>query len=128
MRSLMQSIYARFTALPHNDLWAAIGGRLFDTEAPERAAMPYVVMTLVSDVTTPFADRAEIQFSIVSNKPSADELERIRTALVALFDDCDLPGVGNPNNLGMERTHAVRERDGGLWLYHITYEIWIARQ
>lgn len=127
MQALMQSIYARFAAMPHTPLWASVQGRLYDTEAPERAAMPYIVMTLVSDVSTPFADRCEVQFSIVSNRSSAEEAERIRSALIALYDDCDLPGVGTPNNLGLERTHATRVRDGGLWLYHITYEIWIAK-
>lgn len=35
MQALMQSIYARFAAMPHTPLWASVQGRLYDTEAHE---------------------------------------------------------------------------------------------
>ena len=127
MRSLKTAIYTRFAASPHNAFHTAVGGRLYDTQAPENAPKPHAIYQTFG-VATHLMDMWTVQFTLVfPDSLSSGPISDAYAALIALYDDCDLPGVGSPGNLGMERTAQSCTREGGLWIYLVEYSIWIAK-
>lgn len=96
MKALTQAIYAKCGS--GTSLYSAIGGRLYDTRAPDSPTYPYVVYLVVSDLSDPtFTEQLEdllIQFSIFSADTSSGQVKDIFTALKALYDDCDLSVTG----------------------------------
>lgn len=96
MRNLTTAI---MTKLSGSALDTAIGGRLYDTEAPQGAEYPYVVYLIVSDVADPvFAQGGEdvlLQFSIFSSASSSGEVKDLYANLKTLYDDCALTITGN---------------------------------
>ena len=115
-----------------NDFKTAIGGRLYQEEAPERATYPYCVFDSIvntqDDKFGVYIDDIIIQFSIFSEKASSSEVHDAMTDLKALFNDGVFTVTGGTVvcfyrlSSGLERqeittTSGVQK----VWHYHIDY-------
>lgn len=87
-RALTTAILSKFTG----DFYNSVGGRLFDGEAPEGEAFPFIVYQVISytDIST-FVEKTyqvQVQFSIFSTASSSREIKEIESALNAsdVFD------------------------------------------
>ena len=72
----------------------AVGGRIFEGKAPERAVLPYCVFFIVharpdKTFTEDYSDII-IQFSMFSDSEGVTEITGIYEALQSLFDECTL--------------------------------------
>lgn len=138
MKNFFTALMTYFNAAPggvHNDLWNDLGGRLFNTRAPEGAVMPYCVFMLVSAVPEFTFTEEEtsiiLQFSIFSATQDDDtEVQNAMTHLKALFDNCLLSVTGQAllkfdrGNEGLEVEDF--ETTTGLqrgWHYHVDYNV-----
>jgi hypothetical protein len=130
MTALFAAIYAIFTAQTNgqpNQLYTLLNGNLYNTRAPIDTPLPLATMSMVNNETDLWMEKITVQFSLFSNTPGDTEILALYTALTALYDNIDLPNLGNPNNLGMERFHSVLFSDDGIWHYAVQYRIWVAR-
>lgn len=125
MRALFEAIQSRFTG---SSLDTALGGRLAMGQGRQEWAMPFGVYFLVGNVADQLMEHCSIQFSLFDDAPSAGRICDAYAVLTALFDNCDLPGVGNPGNLGMERSFSQLIRDEGVWHYIVEYSLLIERK
>jgi len=115
-----------------NDFKTAIGGRLYQEEAPERATYPYCVFDSIvnteDDTFDTDMDDIIIQFSIFSEKSSSTEVHDAMTKLRALFKNSVFAVSGGTVvrfyrlNSGLERqeittTSGVQK----VWHYHADY-------
>ncbi len=128
--SLTNAIWAKFSGDTNNDFYVAVGGRMFDTQAPETVTFPYCVYTIISDVpdwtfTTDFND-VRVQFDIFSKENSAVEIDGIYTKFLALWDWCTLTISGN-THLWMRRelTRRTRESEPQASYFHYTIDYMI---
>lgn len=131
MKALFQAIMTRFTAKTgtpavNNALHVALGGRLYNTEAPQDKPMPYGVFSLVSDVAentlTENLENCLVQFSLFSELSSVSEVADAFEALKTLFDDCTLSVTGYAT-IYMQRESAQLLRQDGIWHYVIEYRV-----
>ena len=116
-----------------NNFKTAIGGRLFQEEAPENTAYPYCVFDCIvntqDDKFGVYIDDIIIQFSIFSEKTSSVEVHDAMTYLKALFNDCAFAITGGTLvhfyrlNSGLERQEVETTKSGvqRIWHYHIDY-------
>ncbi len=91
MLNLMTAFYTHFTETTgspavNNAFYSAISGRMYNTQAPETATLPYAVYQLISD--TPswnfhhyFFETLRIQVDLFSSAEDDAEIEAIYTAL-----------------------------------------------
>lgn len=128
MTPLFQSVFTRFNSVDGAALKTALGGRLYNTSAPQNAAFPLAVVSLVSNTADQLVEKCLVQFSIFSMSTSAAEVGAIYALLTALFDNCDLANLGTPDNLGMERSFSNLTREDNVWHYVIEYECWVLRR
>ena len=128
MKDLFKAIYTRFTATPTTALYTALGGRLYNTGAPVGSLLPLAVMSLITNISDQLMEKCTVQISLFSDKASDTEIFALYDALIALYDNCDLPLLGHPSNLGMERGHSVLFKEEGVWQYVVEYEVWVERK
>lgn len=87
-------------------LSTAVGGRIFEGEAPDGAAFPYVVFMIVAgspnDNFTDLIDEIMIQFSLYSISKGLTEITGIYENLKTLFDYCAL-SISGYSHIGMLR-------------------------
>lgn len=117
-----------------NSFLTAIGGRMYNTMAPENTPMPYCVFTHIagyqSDTFTEDMDRIILQFSIFSDSSSSAEVHDAMTACKALFDDCTFTvtsGVVVQFMRGVDGLiiEEYETESGGqrIWHYHVDYDV-----
>ena len=74
-----------------NEFYDAIGGRFFDTLAPDGAEMPFAVYMVISntdvDTFTEAMQEIYIQISLFSNASSSSEIKDLDRYLTALLKD-----------------------------------------
>jgi len=121
MKELFTGIYSKYNG--NEALKAAITGFYF-TEAPQDAAMPYVVYNLVSNVPdwtyTEDMENSLIQFSIFDDHSSSTTINDIYEKLTALFDWCVLTIEGY-SHIYMKREFNILTRGNDIWKYVIQY-------
>ena len=121
MQVLFTGLYNKY--LSNAALKAAITGFYF-TEAPQDAAMPYVVYNLVSNVPdwtyTEDMENSLIQFSIFDDHSSSTTINDIYEKLTALFDWCVLTVEGY-SHIYMKREFNILTRGNDIWKYVIQY-------
>ena len=129
----LMTLFNKTTGGVHNSFWLDIGGRLYNTRAPEGSALPYCVFLHVAanpdDTFTEKMDEILLQFSIFSGTQDDDtEVQNAMTHLKALFDDCSLSITGGTLvtfTRGAEGLEAEDfETPGGMqsgWHYHVDY-------
>lgn len=118
-----------------NNFYDAIGGRLYQEEAPEHTVYPYAVFKHINDnqidTFDSEIDDIIIQFSIYSEKSSSVEIHGAMTYLKALFNDCAFT-VANGTvvcfyrlNDGLQREEVTTTKSGvqKVWHYHIDYNV-----
>ena len=97
MDNILKAIFAKAGAA--TNLYADVGGRIYLDEAPEGAAFPYVVISIVSSSPdynfTDCLEDTAIQFSLYSDSSSIAELATIYGHLKALFDESVLSITGS---------------------------------
>lgn len=94
MKNLTTALYTLFSATvagAHNSFYTAIGGRLYDTMAPDGAEMPCAAYMIISDTDDDsFSENLRevyIQFSLFSNSPSSGEVKDMETYLATMLKD-----------------------------------------
>ena len=91
MNNLLTAI---MTKCAGSALSAAVGGRIFEGEAPEDTLFPYVVFSIVTDSQADtFKSKLEdvtIQFSLYSTSKGLTEITGMFANLKTLFDDAAL--------------------------------------
>ena len=127
MKALFQALYDK-AATPASAFFTAIGGRLYVTEAPQDAVLPFAVLSLTSNASDQTMEKCLVQLSVFSQAVSSGEVCDLYAAATSLYDNADLPGLGSFGNLGSERVSAFLTRTDGVWHYVIEYEIWIPRK
>ncbi len=131
MRALFTAIVSRFEAVTggqHSQLYQLLDGRLYNTGAPVGERLPLAVVSLPVNTTDQFMEKCRVQFSLFSDKSGDTEVLDLYDALIELYDNCDLPALGSPDNTGMERFASRLFRDSGVWQYVVEYEVWVERQ
>jgi hypothetical protein len=122
----------------HNPLWEAIGGRLYNTYAPDGTTLPYAVFQHISsrpdDTFTEKLDDVLIQFTIFSTNPSSSEVHTAMQNLKTLFDDCTFPVTGATivkfRREGEGLTSEEFETVDGLqrgWSYYVEYSVLVRK-
>lgn len=114
--------------------WQAIGGRLYDTEAPQDAEYPYAVYVIISDTGhDTFKDRLDrvyIQFTFYSSASISGEIKDIDTNLAEILKDKTFT-VDGETVIEMQRVQAngpyreqadVSEGTGAHWRMDVDYE------
>lgn len=95
MKAVTTAIFSKFSG---SALDTAIGGRLYEEEAPYGAEYPYATYGNVSNVPdNVFAKHGEemrFQFNLFSAASSSGEVKDLFGYLKALYDDCDLSITG----------------------------------
>lgn len=137
MKNFYTGLMTYFNAAPgsvHNSFWTAIGGRMFNTVAPEDTTLPYCVFTHVagvqSDTFTEDMDEVTLQFSIFSEGSSSGEVHDAMTACKALFDGCSFQvtsGVVVQFMRGVDgliiEDYETESGSQRIWHYHVDYRV-----
>ena len=111
----------------NNDFYTSIGGRLYNTQAPQNAVFPFAVFTEISDVneytfTTSF-ENVLVQFSLFSTEESVSEVRDMFTYCKSLFDWCSLSITGYAFlYMRREGTHLTKD-DRPAWQRIIEYRV-----
>lgn len=131
MNNLLSSIMATCSG---SALSTAVGGRIFEGEAPEGTGFPYVVFLIVTDrQADTFKDKLEditIQFSLYSISKSLTEITGMFANLKALFDDAVLT-ITNNYHIMISRQNLttmlddITTPDGTVGLRHWAVDYWI---
>jgi hypothetical protein len=142
MKNFYTALYSLFTATTggvHNSFYTAVGGRLYDHEAPQGATYPYAVyLHVVGTQDDTFKDEHDdvlIQFSIFSDKIyDSTEVHDAMTALKALFDDATLTVTGGTVCLMYRQQDGLQREDVDtvsgsqrVWHFHCDYRIVLER-
>lgn len=130
MKSLFQGIFTRFNSTEGQVLKNLLGGRLYNTYAPQGASFPLATVSLISDIPdgtfTEDWENVLLQFSIYSLSSSAVEVCDTFDALKVLYDDCPLV-VSGYQTLYMKREFSklLHEDDENLapWHYVVEYRV-----
>ena len=112
----------------HNPLWLAINGALYNEEAPEQKANPYVVFHELSSkpeytFSTSFEDTL-MQFNIYSD--TVTELDSVYEKLKTLFDMCQLSITGY-TLVFMVRQQSRRMHIENYWQRIVEYKMYMEK-
>lgn len=99
---LPEAIMNVFIAQLHgisNDLYDALGGRLYYESAPEQEIFPYGVFSIISEVPVAYLDTTVItdyivQFNLYSDKTSSYEINTLSEYLYTLFEESSIVITG----------------------------------
>ena len=138
MKNFYTGLMTYFNAAPHNSFYNDIGGRLYNTYAPERTVMPYAVFQHISsrpaDTFTETMDEILIQFTIFSTSASSSEIHTAMVDLKALFDKCTFSVTGSSivefRRGGEGLTSDEFETVDGLqrgWSYYVEYNVLVRK-
>jgi len=131
--NLTNSLWNKFSEISggeHNEFYTAVGGQMYDTQAPEVATFPYAVYSIISDVPdwtfSTYFDDVRVQFDLFSKENSAVEIDGIYTKLINLWDWCTLTISGN-THLWMRRelTRRFKESEVQASYFHYTIDYFI---
>jgi len=115
--------------LEGSDIYAALGGRLYLSEAPQTAAMPYCVYDLISaEPEYHFGFRHEtatIQFAIYTDDGSATNALTYGGYLKTLYDNCSLTITGYTHiDFNREQSdRLIRNSETMTWQWSCDYEV-----
>ncbi len=131
MKALFTALINKFTG---STLATALTSRFYNTIAPQDAAMPYCVFTLVSGTPDDpmggeHIENCLIQFSLFDASSSPGTVCDNYEKLTALFDDCALSLTGYTHlYMHRESQQLMRDpEDPGVWHYVIEYRILIEK-
>ena len=131
MNNLLASIMTKCTG---SALSTAVGGRIFEGEAPEGTEFPYVVISIVTDSQADtFKDKLEditIQFSLYSSSKGLAEITGMFANLKTLFDDAVLTITNNYHILISRQNLTtmfddITTPEGTVGLRHWAVDYWI---
>lgn len=112
MRNLLTAIIAKCTG---SALSTAVGGRIYEGQAPESAAFPNVVLMIIAsipdDTFTEALEQTVIQFSLRSTSQGLTEIATLHAALQALFDDAILTVTNGVNVMTTRDTLSTTMED-----------------
>ena len=132
MKNLYTGLMTYFNT--SNNFNTAIGGRMFNTIAPENTPMPYCVFTHVvstqADTFTEDMDEITLQFSIFSDSSSSTEVHDAMTYCKTLFDDCTFTvtsGVVVQFMRGVDgliiEEYETESGSQRVWHFHVDYSV-----
>ena len=131
MNNLLAAIMTKCSG---SALSAAVGGRIFEGEAPEGTEYPYVIISIVTDSQADtFKDSLEdinIQFSLYSISKGLTEVTGLFANLKTLFDNAVLTITGNYHILISRQALTtmfddITTPEGTVGLRHWAVDYWI---
>lgn len=134
MNNLLTAI---MTKCAGSALSTAVGGRIFEGEAPENTEFPYVVVSIVTDAQADtFKDSLEdimLQFSLYSISKSLTEITGLFANLKALLDNAVLTITGSSHILISRQALStmfddITTPEGTVGLRHWAVDYWIITQ
>jgi hypothetical protein len=129
MKELFTALYTKSTG---STLSTALGGRLYNTIAPQGQPMPFCVFSMVSGVHdwtfTEDMEDVVIQFSLFESSQSPGTICDNYNKLIALYDNCAL-SVSSYTHILMHRQNQqlLRDEEDGVWHYVVEYRIIIEK-
>ena len=91
MISMTKAVYEK--AYEDTTLRGLVNGRIFEDVAPQNTGLPYIVYSVISEVSNPtFTEKYEnyrVQFSVISSESTPTEAKEILKAVKEVFDDSD---------------------------------------
>ena len=133
MKELFTGMMTYFNVAPTDAFYVAIGGRLYNTIAPQPTTYPYAVFFLVVDMPEHrFGGEVEeyitIQFNIFSDTNSGVEVNDLFTKLKARFDNCTLT-VSGYRHIEFTRglSMLIRDEERAVWQYAVEYDVMIEK-
>jgi len=138
VKNFYTGLMTYFNAAPHNSFYTDIGGRLYNTYAPEGTTLPYAVFQHISsrpdDTFTEKLDDILIQFTIFPTSASSSEIHTAMDDLKALFDKCTFSVTGSSivefRRGGEGLTSEEFETVDGLqrgWSYYVEYNVLVRK-
>ena len=131
----MEVVKALFTAIvskiANTPFYTAMGGQIYQGNAPQGATCPYCVFLLVSGVNDPQMsepiDNCLVQFSLFDANSSAGPVCDNYELLKDVFDDCTLTITGYKSLfVQRENQRLIPEpEDPGYWHYMVEYRMLI---
>jgi hypothetical protein len=131
MNNLLAAIMTKCSG---SALSTAVGGRIFEDEAPEGTEFPYVVISIVTDVPADtFKDSLEditIQFSLYSTSKGLAEITGMFANLKMLFDNAVLT-ITSSYHILISRQNLttmfddITTPEGTVGLRHWAVDYWI---
>ena len=122
MKNITTALYTLFSAAPANTFYTAVGGHLYDTQAPEDATFPYAVYQVIVN-TNPMDTFVEsmqevlIQFTLVSDASSSGEVKDMLTYLKALYNGATFSITSNTLvYMRWENDPVFEKDDDGDWI------------
>lgn len=129
MKPLFDAIYAQFTgSTGAGTPYVLMEGRLYPVEVPQSSPYPYGVYEMISDVPeylfnqTGAIEDALIQIDLYDDDNSAVDICNLYSALIDLYDYCDLSITGY-TNVFMKREYSYLSKGERLWDYMIQYRV-----
>jgi len=134
MKNFYTGLMTYFNAAPHNSFYNDIGGRLYNTYAPDGTTLPYAVFQHISsrpaDTFAEAMDDILIQFTIFSTSASSSEIHTAMVDLKALFDNASFTVTGATIvefvRQGEGLSSDTFETTDGLqrgWNYYVEYSV-----
>jgi len=128
MKALFDAINDKFKV--YNPFYADINGRMYFTQASQKAIFPYCVYSLISDMyeyqfTEEFSN-IKIQFSIFDNAESSVNIEKYFEDLKTLYDWCTL-SVSGYTSVYMRREQSRLLRDDRAWHRAVDYRCYLEK-
>ncbi len=131
MEELFTGMMTKFNASTSDSFYVSVGGRLYNTFAPQPTVYPYAVFFLVSDVPEfrfgqEIQDDIVLQFNLFSDDNDGVEINNMHQYLKTFWDDSTFTITGF-NNLYFIRTNGflLRDEERSVWQYAVEYEVMI---
>jgi hypothetical protein len=131
MKTLLESIYTRFSTTPYSSFYNGTSGQLYLEEAPSTAEMPYAVYNMVNSnhdwtFNSDFEETV-FDFNLFSDSTGgATQITQLYEKLKEQYDDCVLT-VSGYSHLKMRRENAWLSVDSEaipnkrVWQYTVQY-------
>ena len=119
-------------SLYNNDaaLKASLSGGFHNTEAEQKAVMPFGVFQVISNTQRlTFSEDQEdflLQIKVFSDKKSSSELNNMYTQIKRVFDFAVFTLSGY-TSIYCKRAHAIKTKTDERWQYTTTYRILIEK-
>jgi|WetSurMetagenome_2_1015567.scaffolds.fasta_scaffold763976_2 hypothetical protein len=130
MKEIADAIMTKFNTTP-NSLYTSVGGRMYNTEAPQNVTWPYIVFSFPTRnpdyMFTSEFENVRMQFSIFSLSQSTTEVDAIGKNLQTMFDWCALSVSGYFHVFMRRINNTQRKDDRPSWINVIEYRVMVEK-
>lgn len=135
MKVFTSALVTKFTGTPHNTLYTALSGRLYNVKTPPQEVFPYCIFSFVSEnfeqllASGEEIETSAIDFTLYSNNESSTEVYDLYDKLIALFDECSLTVTGYTHiRMNREMSTLTFDNELKVWQYIIRYRLILSKR